>query len=80
MAELRIEATNASIARHYEGIIDGLIVDRIDAADAAALPVTTLTTATLMNTLHDRVGLARDVLDFARRLASSSARRLYGVG
>jgi LPPG:FO 2-phospho-L-lactate transferase len=82
MAELGIEATNASIARHYEGIIDGLIVDRIDAADAASLPVATLPTATLMNTLEDRVGLARDVLDFARRLASSKqlAHRRYGVG
>jgi LPPG:FO 2-phospho-L-lactate transferase len=82
MAELGIEATNASIARHYEGIIDGLIVDRIDAADAAALPVAALATATLMNTLEDRVGLARDVIDFAQRLASSkqTAHRRHGVG
>jgi LPPG:FO 2-phospho-L-lactate transferase len=82
MAELSIAATNASIARHYEGIIDGLIVDRIDAADAASLPVAALATATLMNRLQDRVGLARDVLDFAQRLASSKqrARRRYGVG
>jgi LPPG:FO 2-phospho-L-lactate transferase len=82
MAELSVAATNASIARHYEGIIDGLIVDRIDAADAASLPVAALATATLMNTLEDRVGLACDVLDFAQRLASSKqpARRRYGVG
>ncbi|MEA2839964.1 MAG: 2-phospho-L-lactate transferase [Methylobacteriaceae bacterium] len=81
MAELEIEATNASIARHYDGIIDGLIIDRTDAAGAASLPVATLATATLMNTLEDRVGLARDVLDFARKLASSSesACRRYGV-
>ena len=72
MAELKIEATNASIARHYAGIIDGLIVDRVDAADAASPPVATLTTATLMTSLEDRVNLARDVLDFARRLTASS--------
>jgi LPPG:FO 2-phospho-L-lactate transferase len=82
MAELAIEATNASIARHYDGMIDGLIIDRADAADAATLPVATLTTATLMNTLEDRVRLARDVLDFARTLASSSesAPRRRGIG
>jgi LPPG:FO 2-phospho-L-lactate transferase len=82
MAELGIEATNASIARHYDGLIDGLAIDRADAADAASLPVAVLPTATLMNTLEDRVGLARDVLDFAQRLASSKqpARRRYGVG
>jgi LPPG:FO 2-phospho-L-lactate transferase len=82
MAELGIEATNASIARQYDGLIDGLAIDRADAADAAALPVAALATATLMNTLEDRVGLARDVLDFAQRLASSKqpARRRYGVG
>jgi LPPG:FO 2-phospho-L-lactate transferase len=82
MAELSIAATNASIARHYDGLIDGLIIDRTDAADAASLPVAVLPTATLMNTLEDRVGLARDVLDFARKLASSKqpAHRRYGVG
>jgi LPPG:FO 2-phospho-L-lactate transferase len=82
MAELAITATNASIAGHYDGIIDGLIIDRTDAADTASLPVAALATATLMNTLGDRVRLARDVLDFARKLASSSepARRRYGVG
>ena len=82
MAELKIEATNASIACHYNGIIDGLIIDRADAADAASLPVATLTTATLMTTLEDRVNLARDVLDFARRLTASSepAPRQQGLG
>jgi LPPG:FO 2-phospho-L-lactate transferase len=82
MTELEIEATNSSIARHYVGITDGLIIDQTDAADAAALPVATLSAPSLMNTLEDRVRLARDVLDFARRLASSKqqARRRYGVG
>jgi LPPG:FO 2-phospho-L-lactate transferase len=82
MAELSIAATNVSIARHYEGLIDGLIIDCTDAADAASLPVAALPTATLMNTLEDRVGLARDVIDFAQRLASSkqTAHRRHGVG
>ncbi len=79
MAELKIEATNASIARHYQGVLDGLIIDRADADEIEALPLPAIATATLMNTLEDRVNLARDVLDFARSLASSKGRRLYGV-
>jgi LPPG:FO 2-phospho-L-lactate transferase len=82
MAELQIEATNESIARHYAGVVDALVIDRVDAADIASLSLPALATATLMNTLEDRVALARDVLDFARELASSlkPARWVYGVG
>jgi LPPG:FO 2-phospho-L-lactate transferase len=82
MAELNIPATNASIARHYDGIIDGLIIDAIDATEVPSLPVLSLATATLMKTLDDRVILARDVLAFARELSSSQqrVRRRYGVG
>jgi LPPG:FO 2-phospho-L-lactate transferase len=82
MAELDIQATNNSIARHYAGIIDGLLIDGVDAGEAASLPLPWLATATLMNSLEDRVTLARGVLDFARELASSPqrVRRRYGVG
>jgi LPPG:FO 2-phospho-L-lactate transferase len=81
MAELNIQATNRSIARHYEGLIDGLIIDSADAAEAKALPVATLAAATLMNTLEDKMRLAGEVLGFARMLASSKRRRSrrYGV-
>jgi LPPG:FO 2-phospho-L-lactate transferase len=74
MAELNIQATNASISRHYMEIIDGLVIDSGDGSEAASLPVASLTTATLMNSLDDRVTLARDVLDFARELASPPQR------
>jgi LPPG:FO 2-phospho-L-lactate transferase len=82
MGELNIQATNNSIARHYAGIIDGVVIDAIDAGEAASLPLPRLATTTLMNSLDDRVALARDVLDFARELASSPrrARPEYGVG
>jgi LPPG:FO 2-phospho-L-lactate transferase len=82
MAELNIEAANRSVASHYHGLIDGLIIDTSDAADADWLGVATLASQTLMNTLDDRVNLARDVLAFARTLASSKQRprREYGVG
>jgi LPPG:FO 2-phospho-L-lactate transferase len=79
MGELGIAATNGAIARHYAGIIDGLVIDRADEAEARGLPLSTLATATLMNTLADRVSLARDVLEFARQLASSRAQTGHGL-
>jgi LPPG:FO 2-phospho-L-lactate transferase len=79
MGELGIAATNAAIAHHYAGIIDGLIVDRTDEADIRGLPIPTLATDTLMNTLADRVALARDVLEFARQLAASRAETGHGL-
>jgi LPPG:FO 2-phospho-L-lactate transferase len=79
MAELNIDATNASIARHYQGLLDGLIIDRADAREIDTLSLPAMATATLMNTLADRVNLARDVIDFARSLASSQGPPLYGA-
>jgi LPPG:FO 2-phospho-L-lactate transferase len=75
MAELGIEATNASIERHYAGLIDGLVVDEADAEAAAELGVPTHAAPSLMNDLADRVALARHVLAFARELAKAPRRR-----
>lgn len=69
MSELGTPVTNAAIAAHYHGLIDGLVIDLAD-ADAprdSALPH--CVTTTLMRTLDDRERLARDVLAFADRLA-----------
>ena len=71
MAELGLPVNQASIARHYRGLIDGLILDHADAGEAAAveaLGIRTVTTATVMHGLEDRVALARFVLDFADTL------------
>jgi len=71
MAELGLPVNQASIARHYRGLIDGLILDHADAGEAAAveaLGIRAVTTATVMHGLEDRVALARFVLDFADTL------------
>lgn len=68
MQELGVPRSNAAIAQHYEGIIDGLIIDEADSADSATLPVPCLATATIMENLDDRIHLARDALDFAAGL------------
>ena len=73
MAELGVEATSATIAAHYAGLIDGLVIDPSDGAEAATIKLPIELAPTLMRDLDDRKTLARRVLDFAARLASERA-------
>jgi len=66
MGELGVEVSNASIAAHYAGLIDGLLVDSSDSGDD--LPVRTMTLDTLMNNATDRKRVAEAALTFARAL------------
>jgi len=68
MAELGIPQTQASIARHYDGIIDGIMIDNADHAEAPALPLATRITRILMASLEDRERLAREALAFGASL------------
>jgi LPPG:FO 2-phospho-L-lactate transferase len=71
MIELGLAATSATIAQHYREILDGLILDLVDAGDTAAVEeqgVTAAVTSTVMQSLYDRQQLARFALDFAARL------------
>ncbi len=69
MAELGVESSAAAIAAHYAGLIDALVVDTVDAADAARLPIPTFSTQTLMKTLDDRLRLAQFMLACVRKLS-----------
>ena len=69
MAEMGIESSPAAIATHYAGLIDALVVDDVDAASVATLPIAAFATATLMRTPEDRIRLARFVLARARELS-----------
>ncbi len=71
MAELGLVVNAKTIAAHYEGLIDGLVIDQADAAEAQHLDIPTLVTATLMTTLDDRKRLAHDVLQFADQMVSA---------
>ena len=73
MRELKIAVTNREICRHYAELIDGLVIDTADAADAERVGVTVVVTRTLMTSLDDRRDLARAVLAFAERLAKELA-------
>ena len=78
MGELGFETTSAAIAEHYWGLIDGLMVDVSDVADASRLEVVVGAAPTLMRDLADRERLARSALDFARRVAPSETARRSG--
>ena len=72
MSELGIEANPRSIAMHYAGVADGLVIDAADASWADRCPVPTRVTPTLMRSLEDRKRLAAETVAFA---ASLRARR-----
>lgn len=66
MSELGIEISPASVAAHYEGLIDGMLVDIRDGQ--VALGIETRSADTLMVTLDDRVRVAAEALALARDL------------
>lgn len=65
MAELDIPTTSKAVADHYQGLLDGLVIDEADAIDAAGIDLPCLITPTLMQSEDDKRSLASKVLDFA---------------
>ena len=80
MSELGIAVTTHSIAAHYEGLIDGLLIDSTDIADRASVDLPVIATNTLMRSLADRERVAHDVLGFCDTLAQSPVSGLAGAG
>lgn len=75
MDELNLAATNAEIARHYAGLIDGLVVDSADAEEAPDLGVAVHAAPTLMTDSVSKIALAKEVLAFAEQLQRDGLRR-----
>lgn len=75
MRELGVPVSAASIAAHYEGLIDGFVLDDADVALRDALDLPCLVTRTLMRSDEDKQALAREVIAFARSLAADRAGR-----
>ena len=76
-AELEIEPSALSVARHYGTLLDGFIIDRQDAALAnriRAEGMQVLVTDTLMKTIAVRQRLASDILRFAFSLRKQQTR------
>ncbi len=77
MAELGIEVSVTSIARHYLGVADAVVIDEHDSDQAArvsAMGLQPIVTKTVMASLDDKVSLAGQVLDVGYELAASLSR------
>ena len=75
MRELGMRCSAETVARYYADILDGFVLDSVDAplADAVrGLDQHVLVTSTVMRSLDDRVALARAVLDFAANLTAKA--------
>ncbi len=68
MTELGLPTTSNAIASHYDGLLDGLVIDETDEGEAAVISLPCLVTPTLMRSEEDKKGLAARVLDFVRTL------------
>lgn len=75
MGELGVEVTSSAIVRHYHGLIDGLVIDSADAAEAGSIDMPVHIVPTLMSSDEDRERLAGEVLEFASRIASDGTTR-----
>ena len=69
MAELGIAPDARSIASHYGDLIDGFVLDAQDEQAAAGISCPSTVTNTVMQTLGDKVALARTSLAFCDHLA-----------
>jgi LPPG:FO 2-phospho-L-lactate transferase len=72
LSTLGHEVSPVGVAGIYGGVVDGMIVDRVDAGLAAeieTLGMRVLATDAVMRVEGDRARLAREVLDFARGVA-----------
>lgn len=73
MQELGVPVDVVSVARHYRGLIDGLVIDQVDRDSLPAIEALGIRVAvaeTVMSDLGTRARLARDCLGFATSIAS----------
>lgn len=74
MQELNVPSTVEGIARHYEGFLDGLIIDEQDASHADAVEACGMAVKIapgVMRTLDDRITLAQVALEFTQQISAS---------
>lgn len=78
MMELGIAVDAFGVARHYQDLIDGFVLDEVDATlkpVVADLGIAVTVTQTVMNAAERRLQLARDVLGFAKQLKRAASGR-----
>lgn len=65
--EMGFESSSLAVAKHYENLISGFVLDKEDQMYASQLrnsAIKVLVTNTIMKNIKDRVQLAKDVLNF----------------
>lgn len=75
--EMGVEPSAAAVARHYQDLLDGFVLDDVDReleSEIKAMGMKTLVTDTVMNDRGERLRLAQQVLQFAGRLAGAGVR------
>jgi len=73
LTSLGHEVSAAGVARMYGGLLEGMVIDRVDEAERdeiEGLGVRVLATGAIMRDAPDRARLAREVLGFGARLVS----------
>ncbi len=71
MAELKLELSAKTVALHYDGLINGFVLDTLDQQIVGEIEDTgcaVLVTNTMMNTLDEKAVLAQTVLEFCDNL------------
>ena len=71
MTELGLEPSAVTIAKHYDGLIDGLILDVLDQSLVSQIEdmgIRTKVMNTVMHNDQDKIQLAQGVLDFAQEI------------
>lgn len=71
--ELGLNVTNAGLVAQYDGLLDGLVIDESDLADADDLPIGTAVTQTLMRSADDRQRVAEIALRLSEIIAEHRA-------
>jgi LPPG:FO 2-phospho-L-lactate transferase len=74
LTSLGHESSALGVARLYAGLVDGFVIDHVDAALAPAieaLGMRVLVTNAIMTAIEDRARLGREVIDFAADLAAN---------
>jgi LPPG:FO 2-phospho-L-lactate transferase len=77
MGELGVPVTAAAVARHYAGLIDGIVIDEADvglAAEIEAAGIAARVAPAVMRDSADRVALARVCLAFAHDIGKDRSR------
>ncbi len=70
LAEQQLPLSALSVAKHYQGLLSGFVLDTLDAELAGSLQIPVRVTNTVMQSLADRKTLARTVLEFADELGT----------